>query len=133
MTRRPDSPLAARGSRLHKSMTTSPIGCEQQTRRLPLAGLSRGSGPYTTAPETKPLSQLWHTPVRHDQRTGTSHASASSNMLWYADPFQCAAMPLRAKDTRGPVLASSLGRCGARFDAATTPGVIDSLPLKSST
>ena len=29
---------------LHKSMTTSPIGCEQQTRRLPSAGLSSGSG-----------------------------------------------------------------------------------------
>ena len=31
--------------RLHKSMTTSRIGCEQQTRRLPSAGLSSGSGP----------------------------------------------------------------------------------------
>jgi hypothetical protein len=42
----------------HKSMTTSRIGCEQQTRTLPSAGLSSGSGPYATAPETKPLSQL---------------------------------------------------------------------------
>jgi len=24
---------------------------------------------------------LWHTPVRHDQRTGTSDASASSSRL----------------------------------------------------
>jgi hypothetical protein len=31
--------------RAHKSMTTSPTGCEQQTRRLPSAGLSSGSGP----------------------------------------------------------------------------------------
>ena len=31
--------------RIHKSMTTSRIGCEQQTRRLPSAGLSSGSGP----------------------------------------------------------------------------------------
>lgn len=31
--------------RLHKSMTTSRIGREQQTRRLPSAGLSSGSGP----------------------------------------------------------------------------------------
>ena len=30
--------------RVHKSMTTSQIGCEQQTRRLPSAGLSSGSG-----------------------------------------------------------------------------------------
>ena len=37
--------LRPEGSRRHKSMTTSRIGCEQQTRRLPLAGLSRGSGP----------------------------------------------------------------------------------------
>lgn len=31
--------------RLHKSMTTSPMGCEQQIRRLPSAGFSSGSGP----------------------------------------------------------------------------------------
>ena len=30
--------------RLHKSMTTSRIGCEQQVRRLPSAGFSSGSG-----------------------------------------------------------------------------------------
>ena len=29
----------------HKSMTTSRIGCEQQTRALPSAGCSSGSGP----------------------------------------------------------------------------------------
>jgi hypothetical protein len=29
----------------HKSMTASPIGCEQQTRTLPSAGISSGSGP----------------------------------------------------------------------------------------
>src|SRR3981081_4544205 len=38
-------------------------------------------------------------------------------------------MPLRANDTSGPVLASSLGRCGARVATPTPPGVIDSLPL----
>jgi hypothetical protein len=42
----------------HKSTTTSLVGCEQQIRTLPSAGLSSGSGPYTTAPDTKPLSQL---------------------------------------------------------------------------
>ena len=31
-------------SSCHRSMTTSPIGCEQQTRTLPSAGFSRGSG-----------------------------------------------------------------------------------------
>ena len=54
--RRPDPPLAAGApaaggdaprvrAGLHKSMTTSRIGCEQQTRRLPSAGFSSGSGP----------------------------------------------------------------------------------------
>ena len=42
-------------------------------------------------------------------------------------------MPLRANDTIGPVSASSLGRCEGRSAAPTTPGVIDSLPLKIST
>ena len=32
-------------ARRHRSMTTSRIGCEQHTRRLPSAGLSSGSGP----------------------------------------------------------------------------------------
>ena len=84
-------------------MITSRIGCEQQTRRLPSAGFSSGSGWYTTAPETNPLSQVWQTPVRHDQRTGTSQASASSRMFPYSDAFQCATIPLRAKETTGPV------------------------------
>jgi hypothetical protein len=30
--------------RIHKSMTASRIGCEQQTRRLPSAGCSSGCG-----------------------------------------------------------------------------------------
>src|SRR5271156_1653037 len=113
-------------------MTTSLVGCEQQTRRLPSAGLSSGCGSYMTAPETKPLSQLWQTPVRHAQRTGTSHASAISRMLAKRDAFQCAEIPLRANDTNGPVFASSLGGCGARAIAPTTPGVLDSPPLKIS-
>ena len=44
--------------RLHRSTTMSPIGCEQHRSRLPSGGISRGSGRYTTAPDTKPLSQL---------------------------------------------------------------------------
>jgi hypothetical protein len=42
-------------------------------------------------------------------------------------------MPLRANDTAGPVSASSLASCGARGGAPRTPGVSDSMPLKSST
>ena len=42
----------------HKSTTMSPAGCEQQMSTLPSEGWSRGSGPYSTEPETKPLSQL---------------------------------------------------------------------------
>ena len=65
------------------SITTSPCGREQQIRTLPCAGISSGSGEYATPPDTSPLSQLWHTPLRHDHRTGTSHASASSSRLWW--------------------------------------------------
>jgi hypothetical protein len=42
----------------HKSMTMSPVGCEQHKRRLPPAGWSSGSGAYATSPETRPLSQV---------------------------------------------------------------------------
>jgi hypothetical protein len=37
--------IKGKTSDLHKSMTTSRIGCEQQMRRLPVAGFSSGSGP----------------------------------------------------------------------------------------
>ena len=37
--------VAATRTSLHKSMTTSRTGCEQQMRRLPSAGFSSGSGP----------------------------------------------------------------------------------------
>jgi hypothetical protein len=36
---------------------------------------------YVTAPAIRVVSHVWQTPVRHDQRTGTSHASASSSRL----------------------------------------------------
>jgi len=74
-------PLMTLALEAHRSTTMSPVGWEQQMSTLPSDGPSRGSGAYATAPETKPLSQLWHTPARHDQRTGTSHASASSRMF----------------------------------------------------
>src|SRR5262249_40870119 len=61
------------------SITTSSWGREQQINRFPAAGGSSGSGSYFTDPEINPHSQVWHTPVRQDQRTGTSQASASSS------------------------------------------------------
>ena len=39
--------------RLHKSMTTSRIGCEQQIRTLPSAGFSIGSGRYHDRPRNQ--------------------------------------------------------------------------------
>src|SRR5262249_32178604 len=106
----------------HRSSTTSRIGCEQQTRTLPSAGLSSGSGPYTTAPETNPLSQLWQTPVRHDQRTGTSHASASSSRLPYPSAHATARL-LRANEICGPSPAGPGGGCGDPVGVAAMPGV----------
>src|SRR4029453_14529835 len=41
---------------------------EQQINRFPAAGGSSGSGSYFTDPEINPHSQVWQTPVRHDQR-----------------------------------------------------------------
>src|SRR5262249_17233488 len=116
----------------HKSTTTSPLGSEQHTKTFPCAGLSSGSGEYTTLPEIRPLSQLWQTPLRHAQRTGPSQAQAISKMLPYRDASQCAEMPLRANDTSGPVFPSPLGACGSCDVVPTTPGVMDSPPLKIS-
>src|SRR6202030_537462 len=52
----------------HKSITTSPSGCEQQISTLPSAGASIGSGRYLTVPPTRLVSQVWQTPVRQDHR-----------------------------------------------------------------
>jgi hypothetical protein len=56
--RRPDPAPKSGVPPLHKSMTTSWMGWEQQTGTLSSAGLSSGSGSQVTSPETKPLSQL---------------------------------------------------------------------------
>src|SRR5215469_13848634 len=77
-----------------------------------------------TEPEISPVSQLWQTPVRHDQRTGTSHASASSSRLWNAEP-QWTARLLRVKVISGPMSEAPSGGCGDRCEVAATPGVID--------
>src|SRR6516164_5422975 len=60
----------------------------------------------------------------HDQRTGTSHASASSSRLWKAEP-QWTERLLRVKDTSGPTSAASPGGCGGHCGSAAMPGVID--------
>ena len=100
-----------------RSRTMSPWGREQQISTLPSAGGSTGSGRYSTAPRMSPVSQEWHTPVRHAHRTGTSHASASSRMLSKAGAHGTF-RPLRAKDTNGPTPADSAGWWGSRRGAA---------------
>jgi hypothetical protein len=79
-------------------MTSSSRGREQQISRLPPAGGSSGSGSYATDPDTSPDSQVWQTPTRHDQRTGTSQASASSSRLWNLGSH-ATVRPARAKAT----------------------------------
>ena len=68
----------------HRSSATSSRGCSGGWSALPSADASTGSG-CTRPTRRHGLSpQLWHTPVRHDQRTGTSQASASSRRLPYS-------------------------------------------------
>src|SRR5690349_16862651 len=114
------------------SITVSSPGREQQIKTLPAAGASSGSGSYFTDPEINPLSQLWQTPVRHDQRTGTSQASASSSRLCSADERQRTTRPLRAKDTSGPVPGAPVGGCGGRDVAPAAPGMTAVPPEKIS-
>src|SRR6516164_10931856 len=107
------------------SITASSWGREQQIRRLPAAGGSSGSGSYFTNPEINPHSQVWQTPVRQDQRTATSQASASSSRLWNLGS-QETVRPARAKDILGPSPGGPAGACGSRRGAFFTPGVSDS-------
>src|SRR4051812_38862402 len=103
-------------------MTRSSRGREQQGNRLPSAGDSSGWGSYVTDPETNPHSQVWQTPVRQDQRTGTSQASASSSRLWNLGS-QATVRPARANDTRGPSPGGPAGACGSGRVTSFTPGV----------
>src|SRR5208282_2325119 len=112
------------GASRHKSMTTSPSGCEQQINTLPSAGISIGSGRYLTVPATRLVSQVWQTPVRQDHRVGTSHASASSSRLGNAAP-QGTFKPVRANETSGPDPGGPAGKCGSRRGASAMPGVVD--------
>src|SRR5215470_18646001 len=104
------------------SITMSSRGREQQINRFPAAGGSSGSGSYFTDPEINPHSQVWQTPVRQDQRTGTSQASASSSRLWNFES-QDTVRPVRANETLGPSLDESVGGCGLRRGTAFIPGV----------
>src|SRR6516162_4273952 len=108
------------------SITMSSRGREQQINRFPVAGGSSGSGSYFTDPEINPVSQAWQTPVRHDQRTGTSQASASSSKL-RNDGAQRTLRPLRAKETVGPEPGDPTGKCAGRRGEGTTPGVFGGL------
>src|SRR5947209_5260672 len=105
------------------SMTRSSRGREQQVNKLPSAGGSSGSGSYFTDPETNPHSQVWQTPVRQDQRTGTSQASASSSRLWNLGS-QETVRPARAKEILGPLPGAPVGTCGDRRGTSFTPGAI---------
>src|SRR4051812_34347589 len=104
-------------------MTRSSRGREQHINKLPSAGGSSGSGSYVTDPETSPLSQVWQTPARQDQLTGTSQASASSSRLWNLGS-QGAVRPARANETLGPVPGGPAGACGSGRGTSFTPGVI---------
>src|SRR4051812_29122180 len=64
-----------------RSSASLSSGWPQQMSALPAAGASTGSGLYPTLPEMSVVSHVWQTPVRQDQRTGTSQASASSSRL----------------------------------------------------
>src|SRR3984893_15631363 len=100
----------------------SETGDEQQISAMPSAGGSMGSGEERSRPSIKPLSQLWHTPVRHDHRTGTEHASSNSSKL-LKRTSQRAASLLLANVTSGPDPSGPIGKCGDWFGAPTTPGV----------
>src|SRR3954452_17520861 len=100
-------------ARRHKSITTSSAGCAQQISKLPSAGASTGSGRYLIIPATSPVSQVWQTPVRHANRTGTSQASASSSKLGNDGPKRTLRQE-RATDTSGPVPGAPAGKCGGR-------------------
>src|SRR3954467_9278844 len=106
-------------------MTRSSPGREQQVNRLPSAGGSSGPGSYVTDPETNPHSQVWQTPVRQDQRAGTSQASTSSSRLWNLGS-QETVRPARANAIFGPLPGGPAGACGSRRGAFVTPGVMDS-------
>ena len=75
-------------------------------------------------PDSRGVTQVWHTPVRQLQRVGTSQASASSSTLRFSSG-NGAEMPLRAKVTSGPVPGGPGGWCGVRLACPVMPGLIE--------
>jgi hypothetical protein len=66
---------------------------------------------------------MWHTPLRQENRAGTSQASASSRMLAkFCD--QLTVIPLRANETGAPVRGYASGKCGVRCGAFVMSGLI---------
>src|SRR5215510_436036 len=104
-----------------RSRVRSDRGVAQQMRTVPSGGGSSGSGEYWRRPSTRPLSQVWHTPLRHDHLTGTEHASASSKSE-RKRLSQRGATPLLRKVTLGPVPWSPAGNGGAGLAVSTPPG-----------
>src|ERR1700733_128254 len=113
------------------SIARSSRGREQQINRFPAAGGSSGSGSYVTDPEISPHSQAWQTPVRQDQRTGTSQASASSSRLWNSGSHETV-RPARANEILGPMPGDRAGTGSRRRGPSSTPGVMDLPEPKTS-
>ena len=85
--------------------------------------VDRLRGRSRPSPDIRPVSQVWQTPVRHDQRTGTSHASASSSRLAVAGGAtgrsgRCARTRPRARRRARPAADAA-----AAAGAARCPGV----------
>ena len=76
-------------------------GAAQQISTEPRPGGSSGYWTYLTVPSTTPVTHVWHTPLRHAYRVGTSHASANSRKVWKPGDHSTLS-PLRANVTGGP-------------------------------
>src|SRR5262249_58611506 len=109
------------------SRTTSVLGRAQQTSTCPSAGASSGSGAYVTPPDRIGVMQVWQTPVRQDQRVGTSQASARSSTFWLPSG-NGTAIPLRAKVTNGPVPGRPGGLYGGPASLPLLPGLVCAEP-----
>ena len=62
---------------------------------------------YSVFPSITGVTHVWHTPLRHEYRVGTSHASANSRSVWKPGD-QLTLSPLRAKVIRAPAPAHLL-------------------------
>src|SRR5262249_636210 len=92
--------IRSRSSRRQDSLRPQREASYAPINRFPAAAGSSGSGSYFTDPDINPHSQVWQTPARQDQRTGTSQASASSSRLWNFESQETVS-PARANETLG--------------------------------